>query len=782
MKKILIFIMLILLVPIVTATTNLDFRLDVEERGFYPNEKVPLNVIVVNRDATFAARDAELTVSIGDRFYTFDLGDLKPTETFQKEIILPEFPAGTHSIKGEINYTGILDERFLEVSYGSFEVLFPPIERYPRNVYVSGYDLPEKIISGKEYEVSITITNDGEVSADLLVEFGSIDEFFEEKTQLNPGESTTVKMKVKFENGGVSLIEARAYALINGEKYLLNYRGKKTYVQTERKAKLIFDKIELVGEGDNKINQEDKVKFKVFIKNEGDTATDVKGELSSNIEKINIIDPNVSYITIANKDGVAPSEDMFEIETSGVEKGDYELDLKLNYIDSENREKEIKVPISINEGGDVCTKDTDCSDTQTCENNQCVEVPCECGYVEDRKCISYECCSDTDCEEYLTCNQEIYVCEIPTDLTRDVLIITIGNKIDKTDSYEDVLREYQDVLNSKRLSSIYLELDSEKIKILFNTEITDQKNWRNIKDVIDKIIYKTKAKYILILGGVEVIPQPLAKTSARIPEIPTTDDRYADLDLDGIPDISIGRIPTPSNERSTQFIEEGLKSAIKLHNKNKLTSKYIIANPCGTAGGCNRYLDNNLISNILFGINDCSNNPSCKIPPPYCLGFGCDKKDDFKLILSEGDLLYFGSHGSGTSFAANDDEGWYTILSGNDLYKNKLGNSPIVIATACHGGTIDCEEGSCYSKSGTGFAFISNGASNFIANTRYGYRHTTPKLFNDIFVNMEKGSTIGEAFLKMKRDNLETSQSDWFNAVVYELQLYGDPTIEVSIR
>ena len=148
---------------------------------------------------------------------------------------MPEFPAGTHGIKGEINYIGILDERFIEVSYGSFEVLFPPIERYPRNVYVSAYDLPEKIIGGKEYYVSITITNDGEVSADLLIEFGSIDEFFEEKTKLEPGESTTVKMKVKFDNPGVSLIEARAYALINGENtYLITEERKLMFKEKEK--------------------------------------------------------------------------------------------------------------------------------------------------------------------------------------------------------------------------------------------------------------------------------------------------------------------------------------------------------------------------------------------------------------------------------------------------------------------------------------------------------------------------------------------------------------------
>ena len=187
------------------------------------------------------------------------------------------------------------------------------------------------------------------------------------------------------------------------------------------------------------------------------------------------------------------------------------------------------------------------------------------------------------------------------------------------------------------------------------------------------------------------------------------------------------------------------------------------------------------MSQVIFGIESCDNNPSCMVPPPYCLGYGCDKKDEFKSILKTGDLLYFGSHGSGTSFAANDNAGWHTILTGKDLYKNKMENSPLIIATACHGGTIDCEEGSCYSEKGTGFAFLANGASNFIANTRYGYRYTSPRLFKEIITLMKDGESIGKAVLKMKREQLEKCLSDSCKAVIYEIQLYGDPTLKIGI-
>jgi len=46
---------------------------------------------------------------------------------------------------------------------------------------------------------------------------------------------------------------------------------------------------------------------------------------------------------------------------------------------------------------------------------------------------------------------------------------------------------------------------------------------------------------------------------------------------------------------------------------------------------------------------------------------------------------------------------------------------------------------------------------------------------------MKEGKTMGEAMLEMKRENLENSQSDWQNAVIYEIQLYGDPTLKINI-
>lgn len=431
MKKLILFAVIFMSISgFAMAINNLDFRLDTPEKGFYPNEKIPLNVSLINRDTSFTSKNISLTITIGERAYSYDVGDLKPSEVYQKQITLPKFPAGTHIIKGEANYTGILDEQFTELSYGSFEILFPPIERYPRNVYVSNYELPDKIITGKTYDVSITITNDGDVDADLFIEFGSVDEFFTETTTLDSQESTTVRMNVNFKNSGVSLIEARAYAVIDGEKYLLNYRGKKTFVQEEKIANLSFDRIEYIDETDNAINQEDKVKFKIYIENSGDTATNVNTELISTRDKLSILKSNMSYIAILGKSSFAPSSDYFEIETKDSELGNQELILRITYFDSETRVKEVKIPIEVIKGLDSCTADNECSDKQKCENKKCTDILCNCGYIKDRTCIKYSCCQDSDCGEYNMCNQEIHQCVRQTGCLK---VLYTGNSNDKVD-------------------------------------------------------------------------------------------------------------------------------------------------------------------------------------------------------------------------------------------------------------------------------------------------------------------------------------------------------------
>ncbi len=758
---------------------NLEFTIDIPEKIFYPNETIPINLSIINRETSFSARDATLSIDIGKRSYFYELGDIKATDNVLKKIKLPEFPPGDYIIKGELNYTGFFDERDISETYNSFHVRFPEMDRLPRNIVIKKFSIPKNITAGEIYFVSITVSNEGNVAGDLIISVNSLDVDKTKKIHLEQGKSDTLSLQVEFYNPGVSNVEARVYAVVNNVKYLLSFDTATVFVKESNAAKLLLDKIEMVDESDNKINQEDTVKLKISLLNNGTwMASNVKATLKSPVSEIEIIQAEGDFSVIP-KNGF--SSNVFEIKTKDAPTGSKKLSLDVEYTDGlGSHSTTFEIPITISEGSDACNSDSDCFENQMCSDRKCVVVPCECGDIINHQCQQYACCIDLDCDEGYSCSSEKHVCEPSKEIKADVLIVT-SSKLRTNKDYEETLREYRKTILEEDLTSFYINVDSQKVQDIFNIQPANPSNWRSVKGVLDKIIYKVEPDYLLILGGVDIIPQPPAKTDAEIPTIPPSDDRYADTDLDGIPDIAVGRIPTVPRKNEPNIVMNTLKTAVKIHKVPRITSKFIIANPCGTAGSCNRHIDNNYISEIIFD-KSCEINERCKVPPPYCLGgflSKCSKKSVFENILINSNLLYFGCHGSGTSFASNDDDGWHQILSGNELYGYKLNNT-FVMTTACHGGTIDCEEVGCLGTEGTGFAFLANGAGVYIANTRYGYRYRTPRLYGSILKKMKIGETVGSALLKMKQEKLRNCWTERCKASIYEIQLYGDPTIKLT--
>ncbi len=789
--------LLLVCLPLVSATTNLDFRLDANQKAYYPNESISLNVSVINRDMNSVAKDAVMTIHVGDRDFYFSIGNLHPSESIQEYISLPEFPPGTHSVRGELNYTGILDEKFTEVTYGSFEVLYPPIQRFPRNVYISDYQIPEKIIEGKEYGVNITIENDGDVSADLVIEFGSVDSFYEEKTTLNPKQSTTVHMNVKFDNLGISLIEARVYAIIDGEKYLLNYNGKKTYTQTERKAKLVFDRVELFNEDDNLINKNDNVKLKIYVRNQGDTATYVTGELISETEGIHILNSNISYFTILNDESFAPERDAFVIETTGSLVGNLTLKLLIRYYDSEIRETKLDVPILISDLPEICNE-------ISCTKNQSLLSlgnTCSCGYIApNNKCVNYECCSDNMCKENNICNLKSHKCEkVISNFSADVLIITRGSKIDKQKGYEEAIKSYREALLNDGYSSFYIEIDSSKLDELFGIKLTNTEDWNSYKNVIDKIVYKIKPSYILILGGVDVIPQPFIKNSCfkdmNLDSLPT-DDLYADTNQDKKPDVAIGRIPTTGSN-----LIKYLNRLSEIHAQGiQFKKETLLGDDCLT-DDCFEEQETHDTSKLLFG-TDCTKSGKCLWSPPHCETTGmppitpipCSKSIELYQTIEKSDFTYLVLHGDGTAFySMRIKVGGVPIIG--DTVLSSLGisgflepkNPSLIMALSCLGGAIDVSSlclfpGACLYPQitgtfGTAKSLTDKGAT-YIANTRYGLSGYSTTQLTTTYHNIKDRQEIGKALLNMKSEMLKYGSNECWLATVYQIQLYGDPTLK----
>lgn len=775
--------MFLLNIPTVLAM-NLEFTINVPDKIFFPNETIPLNISITNRETSFTARNVTMEIYIGKRSFLFELGNIKASKFISKNLTLPEFSPGDYVIKGQLNYTGFFDEKETLETYNSFHVRFPEMERLPRNINIKEFSIPSNITAGKEYRVLVKISNNGNVGSNLIVVVTSPDVTKSKRIYLEPGESEAVVLDVVFYNPGISAVEARVYAVVNDVKYLLSFDTASIFVKEFKVAKLLLKNIEFVDETDNKINQNDVVKLRISLLNNGTwLASDVKGILTSSINEINVVRKEVDFGVIPKNDY---SSGIFEIKTNNVKAGEYKLRLNIAYSDNFGEHSSFfEVPISVSEGGEGCSSDNDCSEDQICSNGECIPIVCECGKIVNHQCIEYECCSNLDCEEGYTCNPEKHICEPFQQISADVLIVT-SSKLKTNDEYKKVLKEYRKtILDVDELTSFYILVDSPKVKEIFNVEPADPDDWRSVKRVLDKIIYKIQPQYLLIIGGVNIIPQPPAKTDAEIPTVPTSDDRYADIDLDGVPDVALGRIPTPSDNSVLPVIKV-LTSAIKVHKKfqNKYSvSKVIFADMCGTPPTCYGLDDVNYISEILFGKN-CSQFDNCKPIPPYCDDilhpFVCSKKDEVYDLMVTANFIYINAHGEPYSFAAHTSDGkWYTLITSSSLYDYDLIGNPIVSTVACHSGTIDCEEFGCINEKGSVFAFLANGASIYIGNTRYGYFGVSAKLLGNLFEKVKDGYSFGEALLKVKQKELKEIWSEWYKAVIYEIQLYGDPTIKL---
>jgi len=792
MRKILLFILFgVFCLALPVFALNLEFTIGVPDKIFYPNETIPVNISIINREMSFSARNVTLGVYIGERSFLYELNDIKASNSILEEITLPEFPPGNYVIKGQLNYTDFFDERETLETYNSFHVRFPEMERLPRNIIIKSFSIPKNITTGNSYPISIIVSNEGNITGNLIVAVESLGVNESKQIRLEPKESDTVTIDIIFYNSGISNVEARVYAIVNDVKYLLSFDTKTIFVKESKIANLLFNNIELVDEPDNKINQDDIVKLKISLLNKGTwLASNVKGELSSSLPEIETIQSKGNFGIIPKN---AFSNSIFEIKTSNAKVGSAKLMLTVSYMDGlGDHSTTFEIPITITEGSEACKADSDCLENQMCSNNRCVAVPCECGEVINHQCKQYACCNNLDCEEGYVCSFEKHICEPSQEIKADVLIVT-SNKLKVTNDFTKALREYRNAILEEDLSSFYISVDSQRVQELFNIQPADPNDWRSVKNVLDKIIYKVKPNYLLILGGVDIIPQPPAKTDAEIPIKPVSDDRYVDLNLDGVPDIAVGRIPIDNVE----FLIEYLNMLIDFHKEPIINEKIILGDGCG-GKGCFLYKDIEYTSNFIFGVA-CKQNSNCLISPPYCYSKGsppifpipCEKRNEMKTSIEKSDLIFFAAHGDGTSFVAIEDGIGLIgdlILSGNQIYEMDFSKKTIM-TFACFGGSIDvsvicligdtCVYNKLKPSKSTALASIYRKTPIYIGNTRFGYGTISAQFFKEIYDKIKEGESVGNSILKMKQQKLKRAWSDWYKAVIYEIQLYGDPTIKL---
>ena len=350
---------------------------------------------------------------------------------------------------------------------------------------------------------------------------------------------------------------------------------------------------------------------------------------------------------------------------------------------------------------------------------------------------------------------------------KDVVIVTIGSRLNEDTNYKTALSSYESLLTSEGLSYVYIELNS------YNPAM-DTTDWQSIKNTINRIEYLAAPEYLIILGDTNIIPMPTVynpvpfdSNGSQPYEIPT-DDPYGSLYNNNIPSIVVARVPGSSGDEIATF----LQNAIKKHNSggyNLLIVGDGLDQPFQNAFVKD---DTNSFSESTTGLS-CQDNTNCLYAPPYCLGLLCNQSTSLKSdISSKYGIQYYDCHGDG--YGCMDYYGVYPILDTIIAWVPTLNTNPIIMTSACHDGIINS---SIPLTNTLAIQMLDDGASVYIGNTKYGYGGLSPTELEYVYNTFKSGKTIGQAFLAMKKHFLANPYDYYQEGTAQELQLYGDPTI-----
>lgn len=357
----------------------------------------------------------------------------------------------------------------------------------------------------------------------------------------------------------------------------------------------------------------------------------------------------------------------------------------------------------------------------------------------------------------------------------DVIIVTIGSRLNEDSTYKSTLSSYENLLTSEGLSYKYIELDQ------FNPNMNPN-DWTSVKSTINKIEYETNPQYLIILGSTNIVPMPNVSTNATFDwsnenpnEIPT-DDPYGTTTNSTIPTIVVARIPGQNADQIAEFLNNDLSRHSNPNNKLFMMS-------VGLSDIHDSFIknDTNMFSLDTTGAS-CSPNNNCFYAPPNCLqsssGY-CTNSSSMKTAISNVyGIQYYNCHGDGN--ACVDYYGNLTLIDGSIL--PKLNTNPIIIVGGCYDATLTpiSDYTNPLSPPLLATQALSNGAAIYIGNTKWGYGYLTPTEQIYIYNQFKSGETIGQAFLSMKQKFLTNPYDPYQEGTAHELQLYGDPTMSMS--
>lgn len=323
----------------------------------------------------------------------------------------------------------------------------------------------------------------------------------------------------------------------------------------------------------------------------------------------------------------------------------------------------------------------------------------------------------------------------------DVVMIS-SSLLNKDDDFFQTIEQYKTtLLATEGLTAEYIELDSNETLATYGVKVNDPTDWNEIRNVLQQILQVTQSSYIMILGGLQVIPRPVADAccdgAGELSSIPS-DAWYIDFDDDQIVDegLSVSRLPELFQNSSA--VIDALQTSIELH----------------TAGGFT------LNNQVKFGINDYTT-------PPYGVCDTCTETDAFFNLMSSHDYIVITGHGSQTTFYSNAYETLFSV--------NYMGSVDFQIHHPVIIGYFPCSAAGLYDNTSSfAYEFIKAGVAAYTARTT---TEGVPAFVGSNFQpDIEAGMRIGPALFHSMR--MSALVADDFKDNAIQISLYGDPTLK----
>lgn len=175
----------------------------------------------------------------------------------------------------------------------------------------------------------------------------------------------------------------------------------------------------------------------------------------------------------------------------------------------------------------------------------------------------------------------------------NVTFVTIKSKLRATNDYEETVRTALSYLSlNLHESAKYFELDNQLAQHSLGfslppgASMNSPEASKRLVPTIRSILQKTRSQYLIILGGVTVIPMPFDNDSnyfdSKDGKIPS-DDLYSMTCNNCLPSVIVSRFPTPPTTQSPTDIIEKTFYAFFFSNQVRLHETLEVGDACGSS-------------------------------------------------------------------------------------------------------------------------------------------------------------------------------------------------------